>query len=154
MSWERQEDQSGSEAGPCNSSPGGLKKPGWSEHGGACDAQGGVLALLLSFPRTQDVVPKRPLSDDIIWVMVVVKLSSWLICQTSDRALAAPQDSSAEDGHSYLSLCLLPLLFFSWNPYFFYTACWDLLGRVARFLVRKSSEKAAFRLKVLVAVLS
>lgn len=151
MSWERQEAQSGSGAGPCNSSLGGLEEPGWSEHGGACDAQGGVLALLLSFPRTQDVVPKRPLSDDIIWVMVV--MSSWLICQTSDRALAAPQDSSAEDGHSYLSLCLLPLLFFSRNPYF-YTACWDLLGRVARFLVRKSSGNAAFRLKVLVAVLS
>lgn len=62
------------------------------------------------------------------------------------QSLAAPQDSSAEDGHSYLSLCLplLPLFFFSWNPQL-YTACRDLLRRVARFLVRKSSGKAAFR---------
>lgn len=36
------------------------------EHGGACGARGGALALLLSFPRTQDVGSKGPLPDDII----------------------------------------------------------------------------------------
>ena len=66
---------------------GGQKSLADSDHAGARGAQGWVLVLahLLSFPRTQDVGPKRPLSDDIIWVVVLMKSSSWLICQTSDR---------------------------------------------------------------------
>lgn len=67
----------GSGAGPCSSSPapGGLEEPG-PEHRGAHGAQAGVLALLLSFLRTQGVRSQLPLSDDMIWVVAVMKLSS------------------------------------------------------------------------------
>lgn len=52
----------------------GDEEPG-PEHGGACGAQGGVLALL-SFLRTQGVRSQLPLSDDMIWIVAMMKLSS------------------------------------------------------------------------------